>query len=43
MCAEWKKVFDSENWTKLKQILKGNGINWQEKKVDQQTANGFEC
>jgi len=22
---------------------KGNGINWQEKKVDQQTANEFEC
>ena len=25
------------------QILKGNCINWQEKKIDQQTANGFEC
>jgi len=24
------------------QILKENGINWQEKKIDQQTANGFE-
>jgi len=32
-------------WTcKLDQITanaKGNGINWKEKKIDQQTANGF--
>ena len=33
MCAEWKKVFDSENWTKLKQILKGPDIDWRERRL----------
>jgi hypothetical protein len=27
---DWQKVFDSLNWTKLMQILKGNVIDWHE-------------
>jgi len=40
--ADWKMVLDRVNWTILIQTLKGNGISWQVKKIDQQTANGFE-
>ena len=27
-----QKAFDRVNWTKLKQILKGTGIDWRERK-----------
>jgi hypothetical protein len=25
-CIDWQAIFDRENWTNLKQILKENGI-----------------
>jgi hypothetical protein len=31
LCAffrDWQMAFDHVSWTKLKQIIKGNGINW---------------
>ena len=28
---DWQKAFYRVNWTKLMQILKGNGIDWREK------------
>ena len=27
---DWQKAFDRINWTKLMQILKGDGIDWRE-------------
>ena len=27
---DWQKAFDRVNWTKLMQILEGNGIDWRE-------------
>jgi hypothetical protein len=29
----WQKAFDRVNWTKLMQILKGNGIDWHERRL----------
>jgi hypothetical protein len=28
---DWQKAFDYVSWTKLLQILKGTGIDWNEK------------
>jgi len=28
---DWQKASDQVNWTKLMQILKGNGIDWHER------------
>jgi hypothetical protein len=36
LCAcfiDWKKALDHVNWTKLMQILKGNGIHWCERRL----------
>jgi hypothetical protein len=36
LCAcfvDWKKAFDRVNWTKLMQILKGNGIDWRKRRL----------
>jgi hypothetical protein len=36
LCAcfiDWKKAFDHVNWIKLMQILKGNGIDWRERRL----------
>jgi hypothetical protein len=36
LCAcfiDWQKAFDRVNWTKLKQILKGTGIDWRERRL----------
>ena len=30
---DWQKVFDQVNWTKLMQVLKGNGIDWHERRL----------
>jgi hypothetical protein len=30
---DWQKAFDQVNWTKLMQILKGNGIDWRERRL----------
>ena len=30
---DWQKVFGRVNWTKLMQILKGNGIDWCERRL----------
>ena len=30
---DWQKAFDRVNWTKLMQILKRIGINWQERRL----------
>jgi len=30
---DWQKMFDRVNWTKLMQILKGNGIDWCERRL----------
>jgi hypothetical protein len=30
---DWQKVFDRANWTKLMQILQGNGIDWRERRL----------
>ena len=30
---DWQKAFDRVNWTKLMHILKGNGIDWREKRL----------
>jgi len=30
---DWQKVFDLVNWTKSMQILKGNGIDWRERRL----------
>ena len=30
---DWQKAFDRVNWTKLMQILKGNGIDWRERRL----------
>ena len=29
---DWQKAFDQVNWTKLMQTLKGNGIDWRERR-----------
>ena len=31
--TDWQKAFDRVNWTKLMQILKGNGIDWRERLI----------
>jgi hypothetical protein len=36
LCAcfiDWQKAFDHVNWTKLKHILKGTGIEWRERRL----------
>jgi hypothetical protein len=36
LCAcfiDWKNVFEHVKWTKLMQILKGNGIDWQDRRL----------
>jgi hypothetical protein len=36
LCAfliDWQKAFDRVNWTKLKQFLKGIGIDWRERRL----------
>jgi hypothetical protein len=30
---DWQEAFDRVNWTKLMQILKGNGIDWRKRKL----------
>jgi len=30
---DWQKAFDRVNWTKWKQILKGTGIDWSERRL----------
>ena len=30
---DWQKAFDRVNWTKLMQILRGNGIDWRERRL----------
>ena len=30
---DWQKAFDRVNWTKLMQILKGNRIDWRERRL----------
>ena len=30
---DWQKAFNRVNWTKLMQILKGNGIDWRETRL----------
>jgi len=35
LCAcfiDWQNVFVRVNWTKLKQVLKGTGIDWRERR-----------
>jgi len=31
--TDWQKAFDRVNWTKLMQIVKGNGIDWRERRL----------
>jgi hypothetical protein len=36
LCAcfvDWQKAFDSVNWTKLMQILRGTSIEWRERRL----------
>jgi len=30
---DWQKASDRVNWTRLMQILKGNGIDWRERRL----------
>ena len=37
LCAcvvDWQRASDHVNWTKLMQILKGNGIDWCERRLN---------
>jgi len=40
---DWQKAYDRVNWTKLKQILKVNGIDWHERRLISNLYMAQEC